>query len=568
MNVADDFFAATVCAVRKARNWAGMVTAATMVVVLLACSGQPDRVPLAFAPTVRYMQVIAHADDDLLFMNPDLVAGIRAGTPTTGVYLTGGETDKPDPQAYTARRQAGTRAAYAQMAGVPDEWTAQRLDVDPHHSVEQYTMRARPEIHVLFVNLPENNDPRALGGKEALVRLWNDPQSVLRISTLVPLGGVVPQSYAYTHNDLVQLLVNLFNRFQPTLVRSQDPNPDNRLLLDTPRFHDHPDHVMAARFTAAATQLYRGPRFVSVNYRDYAMTELPPNLTEADHQTKIGIFGAYVPHDSDSTLGNPYAPWLSRMYQRFPLGSSWAASGKAYAVFNGALYVCAPGSPWAELPWPGGPITQAVSAGGTWVVAKRETDNQIMLLADGSWRELGNASAQTGSPVTTGKAVYVKNSLGGLSVWRPGHDWRNLGGTDLQDGLAVAGGDVYASTRDKVLRWHGDQLDPGFRSLPPAGPPAAAMTPGGPIVAYRTAGGEIAAGLTVLGGLKGSGNPAVVVAGAKVSVFARTSAGGLAVNSGQGWRDLGGQVLDDPAPLGPDAVALGPDGQVHRFTTN
>jgi hypothetical protein len=57
-----------------------------------------------------------------------------------------------------------------------------------------------------------------------------------------------------------------------------------------------------------------------------------------------------------------------------------------------------------------------------------------------------------------------------------------------------------------------------------------------------------------------------VVSGAGVSVFARTSAGGLAVNSGQGWRDLGGQVLDDPAPLGPDVVALGPDGQVHRFT--
>jgi hypothetical protein len=71
----------------------------------------------------------------------------------------------------------------------------------------------------------------------------------------------------------------------------------------------------------------------------------------------------------------------------------------------------------------------------------------------------------------------------------------------------------------------------------------------------------------VLAGLTGSGNPAVVVSGAKVSVFARTSAGGLAVNSGRGWRDLGGQVLDDPAPLGPDVVALGPDGQVHRFTS-
>ncbi|GAB3911405.1 hypothetical protein GCM10029964_117220 [Kibdelosporangium lantanae] len=387
-----------------------MVTAATMVVVLLACSGQPDRVPLAFAPTVRYMQVIAHADDDLLFMNPDLVAGIRAGTPTTGVYLTGGETDKPDPQAYTARRQAGTRAAYAQMAGVPDEWTAQRLDVDAHHSVEQYTMRARPQIHVVFVNLPENNDPRAVGGKEALVRLWNDETSLLRVGTLVPVGGVVPRSYFYTHDELVQLLVNLFTRFQPTVVRSQDPDPDNRLLLDTPRFHDHPDHVMAARFTAAATQLYRGPRFVSLNYRDYAMTELPEPHARGPPDQDRDLRRVRSPR-LRLDARKPLCPLAFADVPAVPLGSSWTDAGRAYAVFNGALYACAPGSPWTELPWPGGPITQAVSAAGGWVVAKRETDNQIMLLADGSWRSLGDPSAQTGSPVTTGKAVYVKNPL-------------------------------------------------------------------------------------------------------------------------------------------------------------
>src|SRR6185295_14435739 len=130
-------------------------------------------------------------------------------------------TDKPDPEAYTARRQAGTRAAYAQMAGVPDEWTAQRLDVDAHHAVEQYTLRARPAIQVVFVNLPENNDPRAVGGKEALVRLWNDSRDQLRIGTLVPLNGAVTQRYFYTHNVLVALLVNLFTHYQPTLVRSQ-----------------------------------------------------------------------------------------------------------------------------------------------------------------------------------------------------------------------------------------------------------------------------------------------------------------------------------------------------------
>jgi hypothetical protein len=47
---------------------------------------------------------------------------------------------------------------------------------------------------------------------------------------------------------------------------------------------------------------------------------------------------------------------------------------------------------------------------------------------------------------------------------------------------------------------------------------------------------------------------------------ARTAAGGLAVTTGSGWRDLGGQVLDDPAAMGAGVVALGPDGQVHRYS--
>jgi hypothetical protein len=300
---------------------------------------------------------------------------------------------------------------------------------------------------------------------------------------------------------------------------------------------------------------------------------VPPNLSAADQRDKFDIFGAYVAHDSEVSLGNPYAQWIPRMYQRYSRGSTWAADGQAYAVFNGRLFGCHPGAGWADLPWANGPLTQAVSAAGGWVVAKRITDNEILALVNGSWQSLGNPNrrapgdpGQVGSPVTTGKAVYVKNGRGGLSVWRPGRKWTDIGGMDIQDGLAVAGDDVFASTRDRVLRWHDDMLDPGFTSLPPAGPPAAALTPAGPVVAYRTAAGDIALGSQVLGGLAGSGNPAVVVSGSRVSVVARTAAGGLAVNSGRGWRDLGGQVLDNPAALDSDVVALGPDGQVHKYS--
>jgi LmbE family N-acetylglucosaminyl deacetylase len=547
------------------------VIAVTLAVILLACSSTPDRALPGAPVAVRFVQVVAHADDDVIFMNPDLASGIRAGHPTIGIYLTAGETDKVDAEAYAARRQAGTRAAYARMAGVADEWHAERLDVNPTHAVELYTLRAKPQVQVVFVNLPESNDPRAAGGREALVRLWRDSQDMLRVNTLVPAGGVVRQSYVYTHNDVVQLLAGLFSRFEPTVVRAQDPYPDNRYFKISPRFHDHPDHVMTARFTAAAAALYTGPRFVLENYRDYNVADAPVNLTPADQRDKADIFGAYVPHDSETSLGPPYDSWLPRMYQRYPRGSSWFADGKAYAVFSGRLFAGKPGGAWDPLPWASGPLLPAVSAARGWIVGKRANDNEIVALIDGSWRSLGTLGdlAQVGSPVTNGEAVYVKNARGGVSVWRPGRDWTDIGGTDIQDGLAVAGEYVFASTRDKVVRWANDRLDPGFALPRPAGPPAVTMLPTGPAVTYRTAGGEIALssgnGDRILSGLPGSGNPAIGASGSQVFVFARTSAGGLAVNSGSGWTDLGGQVLDQPAATGTGAIALGPDGRLHTY---
>lgn len=538
------------------RDRFALVIALVLGAIAAACSTQAVTSGPG-GPVARFVQVIAHADDDIIFMNPDLATGIRAGQPTAGIYLTAGETDKPDAEAYAARRQAGTRAAYARMAGVPDSWSAERLDVDSRHSVELYTLRAKPDIQVVFVNLPESNDPRAVGGKDALVRLWRDDRDALRIGTLVPTGGAVQQPYFYTRNDVVQLLVKLFERFRPTVVRAQDPYPDRRLLKDSPRFHDHPDHVMAARFTDAAAQLYRGPKFVLENYRDYNVAEVPANLSPGDQRDKTDIFSAYVPHDSEVGLVPPLTNWLPRQYQRYPRGSTWAGDGRAYAVFNGQLYRW--NGAWEALPWADGPLATAVSAAGDWVVGRR--GNEIMLLSNGSWQSLGNPGpGDIGSPVTNGNAVYVKNGRGRLSVWRG--KWTDLGGTDIQDGLAIAGDDVYVSTRDRVLHWNRDRLDPASPALRPAGPPAAA----GAAVAYRTDSGEIAVIINgvpkLLPGLPGSGNPAVTASGA---VFARTSAGGLAVNSGPGWHDLGGQVLDQPAPMGSGVVALCPDGQVRSF---
>ncbi|MDX2920900.1 PIG-L family deacetylase, partial [Streptomyces sp. NE06-03C] len=50
---------------------------------------------LAIASTRRalVLQLLAHPDDDLYFMNPDTREALDAGTPLVCVYLTAGEAD-------------------------------------------------------------------------------------------------------------------------------------------------------------------------------------------------------------------------------------------------------------------------------------------------------------------------------------------------------------------------------------------------------------------------------------------------------------------------------------------
>src|SRR5229473_2796425 len=114
-----------------------------------------------------YMQILAHEDDDFLFMNPDIANEIAAGVSTVSVYLTAGQacgvtagapaeppapcpdqgTDGTPPivdtvpplvltrEEFAAARQAGLRATYAQMANVANTWTRTLIQPDGVHTV-------------------------------------------------------------------------------------------------------------------------------------------------------------------------------------------------------------------------------------------------------------------------------------------------------------------------------------------------------------------------------------------------------------------------------------------------
>jgi LmbE family N-acetylglucosaminyl deacetylase len=223
------------------------------------------------------MAVVAHEDDSLLFLSPDLLHDIQSGGCVTTVYLTAGDSGYGAP--YWQTREAGVAAAYANMAGVADNWS-QGVTSAAGHSVVTYTLQGAPNIKELFLRLPDGNfdgSGFASNNHESLLKLWTGV-----IGTIHPVDG----SPGYTAQDLVNTLTSLMNTFQPSIIRTQD-------YAGYVGDADHSDHHVTAYFTRAASQRYTTPHTLT-GYLGYGGQYQPQNVFGADLTAKQNAFYAYA----------------------------------------------------------------------------------------------------------------------------------------------------------------------------------------------------------------------------------------------------------------------------------
>ncbi len=369
----------------------------------------------------KYFQVVAHQDDDLLFMNPDVQDTINAGYPITTMYLTAGEAnfigtqDTPSSlpqlgecgpdgsgsglrrQDYAACRAEGAREAWAHMANDPNGvWDRAAVTYSDgsgwSRAVEQDTLEGRG-ISLIFVNLPDwadcnadildpaanppdgepqdgnyldcsAGDPR----QASLWHLWYDGQTRW---TITPSGGMVPYQQSYTHDDLVKLLQHAL--IGATVIRCQDEMPDNRYEVNPAWLNDHSDHVVAARVTQ---QVQAGmPVTQLVTYRNYNTQDSQVNLDAGTRTAKTDTFDTYYAKwDANVNVNDSgYVNWPQREYHRFWGGTNWVGRNldgrpQAFAVEGGDLWTWwqTTQGGWAgplNLGNPGGPLAAGVSVG-------------------------------------------------------------------------------------------------------------------------------------------------------------------------------------------------------------
>lgn len=263
-------------------------------------SGSPGSRAVSVQPAAaasRDLYLVAHQDDDLLFMNPDIETSILAGHTVRTVYETAG--DAGNPASYWLAREDGVRAAYSTMAGVANTWQCATKKYLVTKSTVLCTLAAQPQISLLFMRIySENQAGLSATSPSGLLPLWNRPGPYLiSVNSVNTTDGTT----TYTRADLINTLAAIMNDFSPTRIGTLD---DTQIYGPANNPYDHDDHISSAFFAFEAAHAYGQPHDLRL-YRGYntyidpngGWTGSPPpespNLSQAEHDEKVRVFNAY-----------------------------------------------------------------------------------------------------------------------------------------------------------------------------------------------------------------------------------------------------------------------------------
>jgi LmbE family N-acetylglucosaminyl deacetylase len=244
-----------------------------------------------------HIYVVAHPDDDLLFMNPDIQNALLAGHSIRTVYVTSG--DAGNPASYWQSREDGVRNANAAMANAANTWRCASKTY-AGKTGQLCTLTPQPLLSLLFLRLPDGGLP-ALWATDSGPPFW-----------VTPAGSknTVDGANNYTRADLIRVLAAVITEIAPQRVA----------MLDGTMAYgdDHTDHYTSAMFMLEAVHSVGSVPELRM-YRGYSMfqdwfavpTPMPRNLTTAQHNEKTRLMTAY---GSPPAPGDIYDEWCWREY--------------------------------------------------------------------------------------------------------------------------------------------------------------------------------------------------------------------------------------------------------------
>ncbi|KAG2418498.1 hypothetical protein HFD88_001599 [Aspergillus terreus] len=255
---------------------------------------------LAATATAQTINIVAHEDDDLLFLSPDLLDEFEEGRSVRTIFLTAG--DAGNDESYWLGREEGSKAAYAEMSGVDNSWTQTDAGIDGF-SIPLFTLNGNPDVSLVFLRLPDGNDGgEGFGGRGSLQQLWE--------GTIDSLTSFTDSSY--DRDSLVDVLRQLLDDFDHDRVNTQD-------FVHDYGDGDHSDHHTTAYFVREAVDDCGNGQVTA--YMGYPVVSNPQNVEDGELYQKTDAFYTYGLYDrnvcnsEETCSGRDEAAWLLRQYQ-------------------------------------------------------------------------------------------------------------------------------------------------------------------------------------------------------------------------------------------------------------
>lgn len=258
------------------------------------------------------MNIVAHEDDDLLFINPEIIRNLRQHNCVRTVYMTAGDDGRGAD--YLRLRELGSEAAYDVMLGNKKPWEYHPLTMLDGTVVMTANPESNPNVSLIFLRLPDGNFDGSGFAR-------TDNQSLLRLQTgeLAKLMSVDGQAN-YDSAKLIDTLVMLMQRYSVRRINTQ-ANDGGRDIAD------HSDHTATSDYVTAAAMGYAKLAHLKTAqiihyYMGYPIRGMNSNLRPVDASLKSAAFFAYAIDDAGVCTSmlqcqdtkSTYGQYLSRQY--------------------------------------------------------------------------------------------------------------------------------------------------------------------------------------------------------------------------------------------------------------
>lgn len=258
-------------------------------------------------PTI--LNIVAHEDDDLLFLNPDLQKAIDAGDCIRSVYLTAGDAGLK--RLYWLGREKGSMTAYQKLFNQNSDLIERPIKLADHQFISSATLINSTRLSLFYFRLPDGN----INGQGFKSSGYHSLKS-LNSGKIAHLDSVDNQS-SYSDKQLVEALTSIMETYHPLEVRTQADQPE------IAKIKDHSDHIAAGQYAQRAFNKYSAKATSQIKYYiGYPFILKPENIYDDDLKRKEEVFLTYSNYDdavchnhSDCAQKSNYGAFLKRQYK-------------------------------------------------------------------------------------------------------------------------------------------------------------------------------------------------------------------------------------------------------------